>query len=224
MEAVDSCRAGKSPARVKSRLVEAFWSLVAERALDEITVADIVDAAGCNRGSFYYHYGSKENFIETVVKEGFESADGLFGFISELISDDEPRALTDRERKSFGRMGLLMRQGGADIVEREAESRTVRLLSAALCLDAASLEPETIEIVEFTSKGLLGILKDRGDRLARHAASASREFLQAVVKKAVHYIARAQGVDEDEVLVRIQVLRQVRSMGAAPTGARPTLA
>ena len=45
---------------VRDRMIEAFWQLLEDNQLHEISVGMIVAKAGCNRGTFYYHFADKD--------------------------------------------------------------------------------------------------------------------------------------------------------------------
>ena len=46
----------KSTDHTKSDLQEAFWRLYAQKPLDKITIRELTELAGYNRGTFYLHY------------------------------------------------------------------------------------------------------------------------------------------------------------------------
>ena len=43
-------------AQTKQNLIEAFWSLYCEQRIEKITVKDITNKAGYNRGTFYEYF------------------------------------------------------------------------------------------------------------------------------------------------------------------------
>lgn len=53
----------------KKAIEDSFIKLLTERPLSQITVKDIVTDCGINRNTFYYHFESIPNLIETVVEE-----------------------------------------------------------------------------------------------------------------------------------------------------------
>ena len=48
---------------------ETFLKLLGDRALDKITVKDIVEECGINRNSFYYHYQDIPDLLGHIIKE-----------------------------------------------------------------------------------------------------------------------------------------------------------
>ncbi|WEV41800.1 TetR/AcrR family transcriptional regulator [Bifidobacterium sp. ESL0682] len=57
-----------------TRMENAFWKLLEERDYPKITVTDIVDIAGVNRNSFYYHYCKLNNLAEAAIQHAVEGA------------------------------------------------------------------------------------------------------------------------------------------------------
>ncbi|WEV67175.1 TetR/AcrR family transcriptional regulator [Bifidobacterium sp. ESL0769] len=55
-----------------TRMENAFWKLLEERDYPKITVTDIVNLAGVNRNSFYYHYCKLNNLAETAIQHAVE--------------------------------------------------------------------------------------------------------------------------------------------------------
>ena len=47
-------------------MIEAFWQLLENNQLHEISVGMIVAKAGCNRGTFYYHFADKDELLSLI--------------------------------------------------------------------------------------------------------------------------------------------------------------
>lgn len=60
--------------RTRRALQDALFALARERPLEEVTVADIVSAAGVNRSSFYQHYSDKETLLADALDAAAERA------------------------------------------------------------------------------------------------------------------------------------------------------
>lgn len=52
---------------VDSSILDAAEGLLADRPLAELTVADIIEAAGVSRGSFYFYFESKEAVVAALL-------------------------------------------------------------------------------------------------------------------------------------------------------------
>lgn len=199
---------------MQSRLSDAFWSLLEDHDLHDITVGDIVQVAGCNRGSFYYYYDSRDDFIKAIVRDGFINKCGLFRCIFDLIAGDDPSPLLELDREGFERLALLMQHGGSSIVESQLESYSMDLWSTVLCVNGETLQPETLEIIQFLVNGILGVIVNLDCSMVRKSESASQAFLEVVIKQAIKSIASIQGMEEDEIVMRIRLLGQYRKINS----------
>ena len=65
----------------EQRIKDAFWALLEQNDLKDITVSMITSKANCNRGTFYYHFNSLEELVDAII------TDELF------INSSVPRAL-----------------------------------------------------------------------------------------------------------------------------------
>lgn len=70
----------------KKAIKEAFWKLLGEYPLKQISVRAIVEECGINRNSFYYHFQDIPSLIEEMVKD---AADALIQKYPSISSIDE---------------------------------------------------------------------------------------------------------------------------------------
>ena len=57
--------------RTRRRLTEAFFDVLKEKGLDEMSVQDITDKAQINRATFYSHYEDKYDLFNTIIDHTF---------------------------------------------------------------------------------------------------------------------------------------------------------
>jgi AcrR family transcriptional regulator len=57
--------------RTRKLLIDAFVSLQAEKAFDDITIQDIATRATVNRATFYAHFQDKYDLLDDIIREGF---------------------------------------------------------------------------------------------------------------------------------------------------------
>ena len=62
----------RSAVRSRRLIKQAFADLLQEKPLDRITVTDVVQRAGINRGTFYAHYADIPDVIDHLIGEGFQ--------------------------------------------------------------------------------------------------------------------------------------------------------
>jgi AcrR family transcriptional regulator len=61
--------------RTRSHLQDALIDLVLERGIEEIVIQDITDRADVGRGTFYFHFESKEDVLWSIVQDRFPLPD-----------------------------------------------------------------------------------------------------------------------------------------------------
>lgn len=55
--------------RTRQRLMDAFWELYTTRRVDQITVKEIVNKAGCNRSTFYEYFQNMYDVLNTIENQ-----------------------------------------------------------------------------------------------------------------------------------------------------------
>jgi AcrR family transcriptional regulator len=98
-------------ARTHRALVDATLSLLRERGLSEASVDDIVRAAGVAKGTFYLHFGSKDDVINAVAERLVEEV----GQIVEAALAQADRSPVERVLA----LGGAVSQVGREPYERE---------------------------------------------------------------------------------------------------------
>lgn len=67
--------------RSRKLLGEALLELLIEKSFGDITIQDIADRADMNRATFYLHFQSKEELLQSALEEMFDELVGQFGEI-----------------------------------------------------------------------------------------------------------------------------------------------
>jgi AcrR family transcriptional regulator len=73
----------RRPAERRTDLLDAAERLFAERGLDTTTVADITEAAGVSKGSFYVYFASRDQLVEALNSR---LGDELFVVLDQVLS------------------------------------------------------------------------------------------------------------------------------------------
>lgn len=84
--------------QTKANLRTAFWELYKEKPIEKITIKEITDAAGYNRGTFYLYYKDVYDLFNKIEEELLEAIREL---IDETLLRDEQLNLTEH-------MGLIL--------------------------------------------------------------------------------------------------------------------
>jgi len=73
--------------RTRMALLEAGIELAQHRAIDAISIDDIVNSAGVGKGSFFNHFGNKQNFANAIFEHIAEDIICYFEIATKDISD-----------------------------------------------------------------------------------------------------------------------------------------
>ncbi|MGC3025756.1 TetR/AcrR family transcriptional regulator [Burkholderia sp. DN3021] len=101
----------------RMRLLQAAFSLMAEKGRDNVAISEITEAADVGFGSFYYHFESKDGIFDALTEWVFDDfADGLERLASGLSDPAEVVSvcvrhtlMRARRERLWGR--FLMREG-----------------------------------------------------------------------------------------------------------------
>lgn len=64
-------------AQTKQNLIDAFWSLYCEKKMEKITVREITQKAGYNRGTFYEYFADVYDVLEQIEESLIPTLDEL---------------------------------------------------------------------------------------------------------------------------------------------------
>jgi TetR/AcrR family transcriptional regulator len=82
----------------KERLIRAAQSLAQERHFDDITIDDIIKAAGLSRPAFYYHFGGGKEELRSVLVQR--------GLLEKAPTTDIRKAVLEAALRVFARSGV----------------------------------------------------------------------------------------------------------------------
>lgn len=74
----------------RDRILEAAGSLFIRSGYAETSLRDIASAAGMKAGSVYYHFASKDEIIEDVLREGMRAVEQAFDDAAERAEHLDP--------------------------------------------------------------------------------------------------------------------------------------
>ena len=140
-------------------LKEAFWTLYSKKPINKITVKEITDLAGYNRGTFYLYFKDTYEILETIKAE---LLDVVRGVIENLIKIDDKNnisihmnALIEISQQYVKYTNVLFND--YDFVSKLKE--IIRPLISQWILNEQSLNNIQYDfIMEFYLSGLLSII------------------------------------------------------------------
>lgn len=147
--------AGQRTAR--ERLEDAFWELLERHPVSEITVGMLCTRAGCNRGTFYYHFDAIEDLAERVAAENLPRQ--CPALVRGYLRGAAPAvAFDEEEKRDIERLCLLVGSHSTPEIVRAAKAALVaaRLDDLGLSWDELDMPAKTV--VAFMADGILGAL------------------------------------------------------------------
>ena len=194
----------------RQRIIDSFWDLLQDYRLRDITVGMIAREADCNRGTFYYHFNDMDDLVYSAIEEELRGDEQLSMDIFNMITGAGDEAI----EKLLGgtriqRLSLAIRQGGTESVENVVKAVLIDMWRTVLCPDGGDLTEQTRLIIEYTSSGILGVAsyctsrREQGD-----VTEVDLSILKRMASYTLSLVAEAQGIPEDEILMRLKILNQ----------------
>lgn len=169
-------RAGKRAARTRTRMVQAARELIAENGLAALRIADITDAAGVGRGSFYNHFGTKDALVESVIVESLETLAATV--LTEFPADSDPAVVASSADRRFIRLAyddpnfarLLANLAHGDELFTNATLPYARAaIENGLRTGRFTVSDVDVTLIQLTGGALAVIRAILADRLGAHA-------------------------------------------------------
>lgn len=208
---------GKQSCRVRRQIIDAFWQLLEDHPMGEITVGMVVGRAGCNRGSFYYHFTNKEELIEAVAYEDLLNDRGIQRDVYAILTAtdaDDLVGVPSIER--LHKTALFMNRGGTELISHEAEQYVSQAWRAVLCPRGGEAKPESMLLVKFCVRAALGLVAHIGECASRGVQVAfPTEYLVNAVNLTIDHIAKIEGVPKQELISRLGLISRYSAASAA---------
>ena len=168
----------------KTVIEQKFLELISEKALNQISVKSLTAAVGINRNTFYYHYKSIPDLLETVVKN---LVDELFENYPPAESlDDCLTAATDFVKQNEASIRHIYESTSRPIFERYLWRICDYAVTAYLNTNSNPID------------SYLGFIRFRFDTPENQLAT--QEFLSRVCfGLAMNYIRHGMSFDADPV-------------------------
>ena len=196
----------------RARLIEAFWGLLEQGSGAELSVGAVTRAAGCNRGTFYYHFKDIDELQHTAIDQLLLDDGAL---VDELwraaLTGDVAHLLEQGDGPRLHRLVVAMESGSAHLVDRTVRRGVLDRWRRAVCPDGGELAPDACFAIQFMVSGIMSLVvalgysnegMDPGHsiELGPHA----RAYLLDVAAATVGAVAAAQDVDRDELTARLR--------------------
>lgn len=207
---------GKPTAR--QRIVTAWWELLAQCPLRDLTVCDVVARASCNRATFYYHFQDLDALANEVIERLLLADRSLVDLLARLATQPRISDQSPEDRVALARLREIIDRIGMEPVRERTLAVALRAWKAALRPDGSELSHETRCILEFAVNGLFGaLIVGAGQASADAEATDMRfisEFLQRNAAFVLEQISVAESVSQETAATRLSFI--ARSAQDAP--------
>lgn len=175
---------------VRERIEDAFWELLRERSVGQISVSEIVRAVGCNRNTFYYHFDSVEDLTARAIDQAIPAeipalAEAYFkGELSTMLLDE-------RARQSIERLCLLMGKGASPALVEQVKAALKAVWMARFPVDCS--QEDVACVLEFMASGVAGMLGYWGARSGEVSLDRCFQSVSSVFSKPAVAFAQEKG-------------------------------
>ncbi len=200
----------------RQRLISAFWDLLEDARVDELTVGALCAKAQCSRSAFYYHFIDLDDLMLVAIRDELLGPNGIPGDILALAIGAVPNDLWSALAASrIERFALVVQKcGNRDVVERDVKMALIDMWQEVLCPDGGALRPGARAVVKYATGGMLALILDRVPAhvgLQADDEPLPTRFLSAAGAFTLAQICEEQGVDQQQVLARLRQKTALRA-------------
>lgn len=207
-------RKSQSTPDAKQRIGEAFWNLLEENEIREITVGMITAKAQCNRGTFYYHYQDLEDLISTMLQEEMLEANVLAEGVFRMGTDEGFNVFEELSPAFVQRMNLIIERAGLELVFGKLHETAISFWNIVAAPDSRAIKPETEVLIDYYVGGILCMLAAHPAAIANTKLFGGTEdispTLVTFVRKNCRFlldeICEIQGLPIELVLTRLSAV------------------
>ena len=149
----------KITAQTKQNLIDAFWSLYCEKRIEQITVKEITQRAGYNRGTFYEYFTDIYDVLEQIEESLIPSLDELPPIAMPDQKMDMPLnmfiKLYEQNSKYYS---VLLGDNGDPAFASKLKNSTKPTLKKAFS-ESSGLDPVEFDfILEYILSAMIGVM------------------------------------------------------------------
>lgn len=146
-------------AQTKKNLIDAFWSLYCEKRIEKITVKEITQKAGYNRGTFYEYFSDVYDVLEQIEESLIPSLDELPPVSMPKVNMGMPLdmflTLYEQNSKYYS---VLLGDNGDPAFASKLKNSTKPVIQLAFA-DIHDVDPVELDfILEYVLSAMIGIM------------------------------------------------------------------
>jgi AcrR family transcriptional regulator len=145
--------------QTKQNLLEAFWSIYGTKRIDKITVKEITNRAGYNRGTFYEYFRDVYEVLEVIENNSLPTLDDLPPLVD--VSPNSPAFISSfmaLYQDKYKYYNYLLGDNGDPAFQRKLKDSLKSSIIRAL-KDRENVDLVEIDLMlEYILSGMIGIL------------------------------------------------------------------
>lgn len=148
-------------AATKQKLIDAFWSLYKVRRIEKISIKEITDRAGYNRGTFYVYFKDVYDLLEQLERSILPDKKDFECAIGSLNQNSSKAFLTMIEicNKNAGYYNVLLGEHGDPYFYSKIKQIIKDMFCDYLkCNDLYNESIETEYYIEYTISAMIGMM------------------------------------------------------------------
>ncbi|MBY8909241.1 TetR/AcrR family transcriptional regulator [Salinicoccus roseus] len=167
----------------RKNILDAFWSLYVEKPLEKITVKEITDLAGYNRGTFYTYFSDVYEVLEIQKAAVMPTEDMILDPLKEIREnggkvEESLNGVSDYINEHGDRIAILLGPEGDPRFPHEMKARVRQIIMNFVHELGIREEIEYEYIIEYHISGMINMYQlwvENGQNLTEHELSALYE-------------------------------------------------
>lgn len=171
--------------QTKENLKSTFWKLYTNKELEKITVKEICDNAGYNRGTFYLYYKDIHDIFNHIERELFDATTRILNTATENENLDFSKHMSmimEMAQKYSSYVSVLLKRQNNNRFSLKLKEVMTPLLTPYLIDQEYNAQEKEI-IIEFYMSGLLAAI---AKWLQEEDAMPINDFIEFVLNKILH--------------------------------------
>ncbi len=194
----------------RTRIIEAFWGLIENNSIFELSVGEVTRAAQCNRGTFYYYFHDFDELVAIAIAQLLQDNDRITDALWHFSSEGDLSAFDRRDvRCLLRRIVITMRAGAAEQVVQGIHTIIIDRVMEIVHHEQ-DRKADSSFAVGFLVSGIMGFVmavgfaREGGEEIdLEQLGDSACAYLRAVAMQTVETVAQVEGVDTSELLERV---------------------
>ena len=188
----------------RERIIAAFWKLLSDHELRDISVSKVSAEAHCSRGSFYYHFADIDDLMYHAIERDTE-ATAFVGYILRIASGTGAPPKLGDWYQHIDHLLLIMEHGGARVILEKAIAVVTNLWRTALYPNGGDLSPESKLIIRYNVSGTFEIFRSVIDQHPSVDPERIFEtsFFRSASKLTLEQISKLEHVTINDIATRL---------------------